>query len=205
MTKNNKNKNNIEKNNGMIKTMGLVFGVLLLIIGLFFASEMTGDRSKDKAYNSNSNTNSDSSENHDGHDHSTEEGEEANPLMGDDKWSEEEQTEVSKISFSEFKSELKKDKLTVVMLSTDTCYWCVNQKPVLEHFVYLNSKVNVKILDVAQLASSDMEYLSELDSQLASFGTPTFIAIKSGKVTSVQTGAKDLSSLEAMFKTMGAI
>ena len=72
-------------------------------------------------------------------------------------------------------------------------------------FAYLNEKVNVKILDVATISSSDMDYLAGLDSQLASFGTPTFIAIKSGKVTSVQTGAKDLSGLEAMFKEMGAM
>ena len=47
MTKNNKNKNNIEKNNGMIKTMGLVFGVLLLII-IFVGDKTIKNKAKKK-------------------------------------------------------------------------------------------------------------------------------------------------------------
>ena len=193
----NENKLNILKN-PIVKNVLIGLLVVLGLVGLFFVSENVGDRSMDK---DKSNVNTSMST-----DSETEESEEENPLINDgESWTEEEEAELEEISFSEFKKVLKKKELTIIMFGSDGCYWCVNQKPVLKHAMYLNPEVNVKLIDVSKMTSDDREYLADLHESLASFGTPTFIAVKNGKVTSVETGGRDLKGVEEMFKNMGAI
>lgn len=201
MTKQNnkKVKNSKENilNNPIIKNILIALLVVLGLVGLFFLSENVGDRSMDKdlsnASASVSNGISDDEENE-------------NPLINEgESWTEEEEAELEEITFSEFKKVLKKKELTIIMFATDSCYWCVNQKPVLKHAMYLNPDVNVKLLDVSTMTSSDSEYLADLHESLASFGTPTFIAVKNGKVTSVETGGRDLDGVIEMFENMGAM
>ena len=193
----NENKLNILKN-PIVKNVLIGLLVVLGLVVLFFVSENVGDRSMDK---DKSNVNTSMST-----DGETEESEEENPLINDgESWTEEEEAELEEISFSEFKKVLKKKTLTIIMFGSDGCYWCVNQKPVLKHAMYLNPEVNVKLIDVSKMTSDDSEYLGELHESLASFGTPTFIAVKNGKVTSVETGGRDLKGVEEMFKNMGAI
>lgn len=187
--------------NPIVKNILIGLLVVLGLVGLFFVSENVGDRSmdKDKTNISNNDTNNTNSS-------SSDESEEENPLINDgESWTEEEEAELEEISFSEFKKVLKKKELTIIMFGSDGCYWCVNQKPVLKHAMYLNPEVNVKLIDVSKMTSSDSEYLADLHESLASFGTPTFIAVKDGKVTSVETGGRDLKGVEEMFKNMGAI
>ena len=184
--------------NPIVKNILIGLLVVLGLVGLFFVSENVGDRSKDKD-KSNLSASIDSS-------NTSESEEEENPLINDgESWTEEEEAELEEISFSEFKKVLKKKELTIIMFGSDGCYWCVNQKPVLKHAMYLNPEVNVKLIDVSKMTSDDSEYLADLHESLASFGTPTFIAVKNGKVTSVETGGRDLKGVEEMFKNMGAI
>lgn len=201
MTKQNNKKDNSKINilkNPIVKNSLIGLLVVLGLVGLFFVSENVGDRSmdKDKSNVSDNNTNSSSSD----------ESENENPLINDgESWTEDEEAELEEISFSEFKKVLKKKELTIIMFGSDGCYWCVNQKPVLKHAMYLNPDVNVKLIDVSKMTSSDSEYLADLHESLASFGTPTFIAVKNGKVTAVESGGRDLTGVEEMFKNMGAI
>ena len=190
------NENNNILKNPIVKNILIGLLVVLGLVGLFFLSENAGDRSMDKDKSNVSDTNNSNSS----------ESEEENPLINDgEEWTEEEEAELEEISFSEFKKVLKKKELTIIMFGSDSCYWCVNQKPVLKHAMYLNPDVNVKLIDVSKMTSSDSEYLADLHESLASFGTPTFIAVKNGKVTSVESGGRDLKGVEEMFKNMGAI
>lgn len=196
--KSNKNVNNNILNNPLVKNGLITLLIIGGLVGLFFLSENVGDRSKDKDLsNVNTNNSTNTSESDD---------ENENPLINDgESWTEDEEAELDEISFSEFKKVLKKKELTIIMLGSDSCYWCVNQKPVLKHAMYLNPDVNVKSLDVSTMTSSDSEYLADLHESLASFGTPTFIAVKNGKVISVETGGRDLDGVVEMFENMGAI
>ena len=195
VNKKNDNKLNILKN-PIVKNIIIGVLVVLGLVGLFFVSENVGDRSNDKDKSNISDTNTNSSS----------ESDEENPLINEgESWTEEEEAELEEISFSEFKKVLKNKELTIIMFGSDSCYWCVNQKPVLKHAMYLNPEVNVKLIDVSKMTSSDNEYLADLHDSLASFGTPTFIAVKNGKVTSVETGGRDLKGVQEMFKNMGAI
>lgn len=163
--------------------------IILIIVGLFFLSEISGDRSKDKSNTNNTSVNLSD-----------------NPLVSEgDSWTTAETKKVDEITFAEFKEAMKKDEVTIVMLATDSCYWCVNQKPVLEHVLYKYDNVVVKYIDASSLTNDDTEFLATLDEQLEQIGTPTFIAVKNGKAIYVKASAMDENGLVSMFKELGLV
>jgi len=129
-----------------------VLVIIVIIVGLFFLSEISGDRSNDKNVNNTTSSKVDLT---------------GNPLVSEgDSWTEEETKEIEEITFSEFKNIMKKDEITIVMLATDTCSWCNYQKPVLKHVLYKYDNVVVKYLDASSLTSEDQDFLAKLDENL---------------------------------------
>lgn len=169
----------LRKHLGVIKT---ILGIILLVgalTGIFFLSEYVGNGSKDK--------------------------EEKNPLA------EEGQVidvtamkEMEKITYEEFKEYLKKKTTTVVMLGYESCYWCIQQKPILQMLMY-EKDLDVKYLDVNSLTKEENAELIALHEDLEGYRTPTFISLKSKKVKVVSPNAKTRTQLIEMFKIMGVL
>lgn len=181
-----------------IKNLIFILVAIVAIVLIFVFSNMVGDRSKDK------NGASGNQQNQSGNTQ-----EEANPLLEEGQVLDPSKMldEVPQIDFAGFKKALADKKtVTVVMLGYDGCYWCRQEKEILRAYLYENTKANIKYLDISKLSNDDFSELQSLDSNLESFGTPTFIAVKGGKVTKVDTqGARGNKGLDQMLKNMGAM
>ncbi len=162
-----------------------VLGVILIVavLGIIFViSENTGDRSMDK-----------------------EPIVEVNPLLEEGETIDESKMkELTSITFDEFKEYLNKKSTTVIMLGYDTCYWCQQQKPILQMLMY-DKDIDVKYLDVTTLTTEENNYLVDLHEDLEGYGTPTFISVKNKKVREVSPNAKSTSQLIEMFTEMGIL
>lgn len=177
----------VKKYEETLKTAGVVLGIILALVALFFVSENTGDRKFDrnKVVNEEEKTNL-----------LLEEGQVLN---------DEEIAEIPEITYEEFKQLLKKKTTTVVMLGYDGCSWCQEQKPILGNVMYEKKIENVKYLNVNKLEEEQYSELVGLHKDLENFGTPTFISIKSKKVAKVSPNAKTRTQLIEMFTDMGII
>lgn len=177
------------------KTVLTIIAIIVGIVVLFFLSEAAGDRSNDKTLKPSTS---------DLHNHTEEN---ANPLISsEEEWDESEEAELPQIDYEEFRDAVKAKDVTVVMLGHDGCIWCNYQKPVLKHVLYQHSDINIVYLDISELDSDGRNYLVSLDSELADFGTPAFVAVKGGKAVKVDTnGAKGVQDIEKMLKDMGAM
>jgi len=181
----------MQEHKEIVQGIGIGIGILLVLIILFVVSENTGDRTGDKT----------------GSSQTTSTTEEANPLLEDGQVLDEEKMKsVEEITIEDFKSYLKKKTTTVVMLGYDDCYWCQQQKPILESVMY-EYDLDVKYLkvDKEHLSEEDYDYLTGLHEDLEGFGTPTFLAIRSKKVREVSPNAKNRTQLIKMFADMGML
>lgn len=170
----------------------VVLGIIVFIGGIYIASENSGDRSLDKSQNNSGTTQQETS---------TDE----NPLLEEgEEITEEEQGELTSITYENLKSSLNKNEKKIVMLGTEWCGWCTYQKTILKYLVY---KYNIEInyLNLENLSEDDKTDLANLHESLASFGTPTFIIIENGKVTVVETGARGTKSMIELLKNNGFI
>lgn len=189
--KDKKFENLMKEHKELVQGVFATLGVVVVLVLLFVVSDNIGDRSNDKL-------GSDSS--------SQQEEENKNPLLEDGQVLDENQMkEMDEITLQEFKDLIKKKTTTVVILASETCYWCQQQKPILENVLYEND-LDVKYLDVSKLTSDeDYEYLEGLHDDLKGFGTPTFISIRNKKVQKVSPNAKSKTQLLEMFKDMGIL
>ncbi len=169
----------------------ITVGIAILLVVLFVVSDNIGDRSQDKLDSASGTTQKEESE---------------NPLLEEGETiDDEKKKEMEKISLDDFKSLLNKKTTTVVILASDTCYWCQQQKPILENVLY-EQNLDVKYLDISQLSGDeDYDYLEGLHDDLKGFGTPTFVAIRNKKVQQVSPNAKTKTQLLEMFKEMGVL
>lgn len=176
----------VKKHEEILKTIGVILGIILALVALFFVSENTGDRKNDRS--------------------GVVQEEEKNPLLEDGQvLNEEEIAEIPEITYEEFKKLLKKKTTTVVMLGYDECYWCQEQKPILGNVMFEKKIENVKYLNINKLEEKQYDELVGLHKDLESLGTPTFISIKSKKVKKVSPNAKTKTQLIEMFTDMGII
>lgn len=175
----------VKKNDETLKTIGVILGIILAFVLLFFVSENTGNRELDKKPTQQ---------------------EETNPLLEEGQvLNEEEIAEIPEITYKEFKSLLKKKTTTVVMLGYDECYWCQEQEPILGNVIYEKKIDSVKYLNINKLEKDEYDELIALHEDLEDLGTPTFISIKSKKVKKVSPNAKTKTQLIEMFTEMGIL
>lgn len=173
----------IKKHEEMLKTIGVVLGIALALVVLFFVSENTGDRKFDR--------------------NDVVEEEQTNPLLEEGQvLNDEEISEIPEVTYEEFKQLLKKKTTTVIMLGYDECYWCQEQKPILGNVIYEMKLENVKYLNINKLEEDQYEELIGLHKDLEELGTPTFISIERKKVTKVSPNAKTKTQLIEMFTDM---
>lgn len=174
-------KDKIEK----AKTGVIIFLVILVFFGaIYLVSENTGDRKNDK-------------------NPTTSQNEEKNPLLADGEViSEDEMAEINSISMSDLKGMLENNEKKVVMLGTDECYWCVNQKPILQHVIFKYG-VEINYLNLNAMSEDEYNELITLHDDLQNFGTPTFIIVDGGKITTVSEGAMPTDSIVQFLKDNG--
>lgn len=176
----------VKKHEEILKTIGVILGIIIALVALFFVSENTGDRKNDRS--------------------DAVQEEEKNPLLEDGQvLNKEEIAEIPEITYEEFKKLLKNKTTTVVMLGYDECYWCQEQKPILGNVMFEKKIENVKYLNINKLEEKQYDELVGLHKDLESLGTPTFISIKSKKVKKVSPNAKTKTQLIEMFTDMGII
>ncbi len=92
------------------------------------------------------------------------------------------------INFSKFKEVLKNEEFTFIYIGSPSCSHCIEMKPYLGE-LYKDYKVDIYYLNSSKISSSDIAYIESLDVKLTSFGTPTFLFIKGGKIVGVQVGS----------------
>ncbi|MDE5587121.1 MAG: hypothetical protein K2I72_01965, partial [Bacilli bacterium] len=91
----------------------VVLGIVVFLGIIYFVSEHTGDRSKDKAAVN------------------------TNPLLEQGEvLKEEEQKDLVATSMTDLRGLLENQETRLVMLGTETCYWCIQQKPILKSVAY---------------------------------------------------------------------
>lgn len=82
------------------------------------------------------------------------------------------------------------EKYTFIEIGYDECYWCQQQKPILDNltskygleYIYINTEV---------VTSSQLEYIKEKINATEDFGTPTMAIIGKGKVEETISGKTD--------------
>ncbi len=157
----------------------IVLGILVFFGATYFISENVGDRSKDKE---------------------VVEKEEGNPLLEEGEvLKEEEQSDLTTVTMSDLRGFLENGDKKLVMLGTEGCYWCIQQKPILRSLVY---KYNIEIgyLDLDLLTSDEDQELRSLHESLQAFGTPTFIIVDQGSVVEVSVGGMTTSEVTNLLK-----
>lgn len=177
----------IQEHKEILQVVATILGVVIIIGGLFIVSEKVGDRSKDKSG-------------------ATQQEQPKNALLEEgQELDEEKMKELTEITYAEFKTHLKNKKTTtLVMLGSESCYWCQEQKPILKMAMYEHN-VDVKYLDVSKITADELAEIEALHKDLEGFGTPVFITVKNKKVLKVSPNAKSTSQLYQMFKDMNMI
>ncbi|MDD6224338.1 MAG: thioredoxin family protein [bacterium] len=170
-----------------IKTGAIIVLGIIVIFGLvYILSENTGDRSNDKAQLSSAETSNEKS---------------TNPLLEEgEEIKDEERSSLTSITYSELKKAVDNKEKKFVFLGSEQCGWCIYQKPILEHLVY-EYDVEIYYLNVGNMTSDDYSGLASLHDDLARFGTPTFIVIENGKVTTVDSGARGTNGMLSLLSS----
>ena len=165
-----------------IKTISIVILGILVFFGLiYFISEHTGDRSMDKQAVLNQE-------------------ETDNPLLEDGEVIDENELgELTSIDMESLKNALENKEKKLVMLGTESCYWCVQQKPILRSIVYQN-EIEIDYMDLNNLSSVEYSELTTLHEDLQAFGTPTFIVLSDGVVSEVSVGGQTSSQIRALLQ-----
>lgn len=176
------------KHREALNGVGIIILLVVVFGGIFFLSENTGDRSLDKQ------------------EVEQQEPVEANQLLEEGQTIDEEKMkELTVIDYEEFQKHLKNKKTTtVVMLGYDDCYWCGQQKPILQMLMY-EKNLDVKYLKTTSLSKDQLTEIESLNEELQGFGTPTLIAVKNKKVTVMSSGAMNRTQLIQAFKKVGLI
>lgn len=166
-----------------IKTITIIVLAVLVFFGVtYMISENTGDRSKDKMMVEKTPSPT------------------GNPLLEEGEvLKEEEQKELTSVSMEDVRNALKNNEKKAIMLGTDTCSWCIYQKPILKALAY-RYDIEIGYLNLALLTSEENTELSSLHESLERFGTPTFIIIKDGVVDQVLIGGMTTRELEEILK-----
>jgi len=169
-------KEQIEK----IKTgLIIVLSVLVFFGATYFISENVGDRSKDKEVVKQKN---------------------GNPLLEEGEvLNEKEQSDLTAVTMSDLKGILENGDKKLIMLGTEDCYWCIQQKPILKSLVYKYS-VEIGYMDLNLLTSDEDTELRGLHESLQAFGTPTFIVADQGSVVDVSVGGMTTTELTSLLK-----
>lgn len=158
-----------------IKLGGIVVICVLVFLGvIYIASEYTGDRSMDKSLSNIGQSQAGQGE--------------ENPLLQEGEvLREEEQKELISMSMEDLRNTLNNKEKKFVMLGTETCHWCVYQKPILKAIAY-QYDIELYYMDLNQLSGDEYSELTTLHESLEKFGTPTFIIVQDGKVVEVSIG-----------------
>ncbi len=166
-----------------IKTITIIILAVLVFFGAtYIISENTGDRSKDKNVVNKQPEQA------------------ANPLLEEGEvLKEEEQKELTPVSMEDIRNALKNKEKKVVMLGTETCSWCIYQKPILKSLAY-RYEIEIGYLNLASLSSEEGNELASLHEELEQFGTPTFLVIKDGAVDKVLIGGMTTREIEEILK-----
>lgn len=132
--------------------------------------------------------------------------EEVNPLLESGQvLNEDEMVEsIPEITYAEYKEAKNGDKVTVVMIGYDDCYWCQQQKEIIRDFLY-DTEVNLKYLNIKKMTNEELEELESSHESLEGFGTPTFVAVKKDVMIVDTSGGRGTTALKTMFESMGAL
>lgn len=184
-----KNKNQIEN----IKTGIIIAFGIIIVIGLIFIVSNNAGNTTYQASGTNSSSDSPSG--------STDE----NPLLEDGEViTEDEQGELTDISYSDLEAMLSNNEKKIIFLGSEYCGWCIYQKPILKYIVK-QYNIEINYLNLGTISQEDSSKLSGLHESLASFGTPCFLVIENGSVTVVEQGARGTTAMIDFFKTNGFI
>ena len=102
------------------------------------------------------------------------------------------------INYSKFKEVLKSEEFKFIYIGSPSCSHCIEMKPYLGD-LYKEYKVDIYYLNSSKLSKTEITEIEALDDSLSSFGTPTFLFIKNGKIIGTHVGS---TSTYEEFKTI---
>ena len=102
------------------------------------------------------------------------------------------------INYNKFKEVLKSEEFKFIYIGSPSCSHCIEMKPYLGD-LYKEYKVDIYYLNSSKLSKTEITEIEALDDSLSSFGTPTFLFIKNGKIIGTHVGS---TSTYEEFKTI---
>ena len=101
---------------------------------------------------------------------------------------------------------MDEDEPSVIYIARPTCSYCQIETPIMKHVVYQNPDARVFYLNTDEFEDDDQSKFTESDDMFSeSFGTPTTIVVKGGKVVDSIAGATSGDNLTQLFKKNGII
>ncbi|MDD3241960.1 MAG: thioredoxin family protein [Bacilli bacterium] len=180
------------KNIDNIKNIAIIVLSIVVFVGLMF---ILSEQANNKSYGKG-NTNTEDTTNNSSDDSS----EDKNPLLADGEViKEEEMKALTKIDWDKYMDYFEGKTKTIIFLGSDTCGWCVYQKPILQHVMF-KYNIDVPYYDVSTMTNDQYTEIVKQNSELKGFGTPTFIFVSKGKITKVSPGAKSTADLVKLLK-----
>ena len=180
-----------------VDTLKNVAIVVLIIVIIFGGSFLASNNSKD--YNKSEKKSANTEENS-GTDQTTALQKESESI------SEDEQADIEEISVDRYLELMDEDEPSVIYIARPTCSYCQIETPIMKHVVYQNPDARVYYLNTDEFEEDDQSKFTKSDDMFSeSFGTPTTIVVKGGKVVDSIAGATSGENLTQLFKKNGII
>lgn len=171
-----------------LKTGAIIFLAIVVVIGIIY---IVSDKVGNHEYSKNS--------------QQQQSQQESNPLLEEgEEFKDSEQGELTSMTLAQLKSALSDKEKKFVFLGSEYCGWCNYQKPILKYLVY-KYDVEINYLNVGEMTEDEFNTLSSLHEDLASFGTPTFLVLENGKITTVDSGARGTKAMISLLTQAGFI
>lgn len=189
--KNKKDSKTVEISVDTIKNVAIIALVLIVIFGFSF---MASNNSKDYAEQPSS------SESSNGND-TTAAIEAESKAISDD-----EQADIEEIDVDRYLKLMDEDEESVIYIARPTCHYCQLQGPIMKNIVYQYPDARIYYLNTDEFKDEDQNKFVNSDDMFSeSFGTPTTIVVKGGKIVDSIAGATTGDKLLEMFRNNGII
>ena len=195
-TSNSKTKNETKTIELNVDTLKNVAIVVLIVIIIFGGSFLASNNSKDyKKADKNSSTEESS-----GNDQTSALQKESESI------SEDEQADIEEVSVDKYLELMDEDEPSVIYIARPTCSYCQIETPIMKHVVYQYPDARIYYLNTDEFEDEDQSKFIKSDDMFSeSFGTPTTIVVKGGKVVDSIAGATTGDNLIELFKKNGII
>lgn len=110
---------------------------------------------------------------------------------------------ISYVDYSGYKKLIKSDETSILVVGQTTCSHCIGVKPILKKLIDDNG-VKINFIEINKLSDEERvkfdKFLDPIKDENGSYGTPTTVIIKNGKIVDSVAGALDYDGFVEFFK-----